>query len=340
VTVGKLFQKILLSRALREVNERGLLRDEQFGFRPRQSTALQLGSLVERVNRNLDERRMTGAVFLDVAKAFDTVGVEGLLCKLTILNFPLYQVKTLSSYLHRPTFQTSFNSATTTRRNMRAGVAQCGLVFPVLFSLNVSDMPPPCRHVELALYADDTALIATSRSPLLLVSYLETYLNKPQLWLRDWRIATNVSKNTALLFAKTTRCIQRPCPVRLFGEPIQWVDKARYLGVTLRTRLTLSAHVNHLGRKAAQRLGVLGPPLTGRAVCPLRTACCSTSSSSVVLWTTHAQPGGPLPTPTSVSCRCCSPSVFALRLMHSGTLVTGKFTTICGFHSLPTTSEH
>jgi hypothetical protein len=33
-TAGKLFEKILLTRVLREVNERGLLRDEQFGFDP------------------------------------------------------------------------------------------------------------------------------------------------------------------------------------------------------------------------------------------------------------------------------------------------------------------
>jgi hypothetical protein len=158
-TVGKIFEKILLTRVLREVNERGLLRDVQFGFRPRHSTALQLARLVERVNKNFDERRLTGAVFLDVAKAFDTVWVKGLLYKLTILNFPAYLVKTLSSYLHHRTFQTSFKSATSTRRNMRAGVAQGGLVSPVLFSLYVNDMPTPSRHVELALYADDTALI-------------------------------------------------------------------------------------------------------------------------------------------------------------------------------------
>jgi hypothetical protein len=70
--------------------------------------ALQLARLVERVNRNVDKRRLTGAVFLDVAKAFDTVWVEGLLYKLTILNFPSYLVKTLSSCLHHRTFQTSF----------------------------------------------------------------------------------------------------------------------------------------------------------------------------------------------------------------------------------------
>jgi hypothetical protein len=178
-----------------------LLRDEQFGFRPRHSTALQLGRLVERVNRNFDETRMTGAVFLDVAKAFDTVRVKGLLYKLTILNFLSYLVKTLS-YLHSRTFQSSFNSATSTRRNMRAGVAQGGLVSPVLFSLYIKEMPAPSRHVELALYADDTALIATSRSTLLLVSYLETYLNRLELWLRDWRIAINVSKSTEVPSAK------------------------------------------------------------------------------------------------------------------------------------------
>jgi hypothetical protein len=67
-TIGKLFEKIILARILHEVNDRGLLRDEQFGFRPRHSTSLQLAHLVERITRNFGEKRLTGAVFLDVAK--------------------------------------------------------------------------------------------------------------------------------------------------------------------------------------------------------------------------------------------------------------------------------
>jgi hypothetical protein len=55
---------------------------------------------------------------------------------------------------------------------MRAGVAQGGLISPVLFSLYDNDMPAPSHHVELALYAEDTAIIATYRKPTLLVSYL------------------------------------------------------------------------------------------------------------------------------------------------------------------------
>jgi hypothetical protein len=76
------------------------------------------------------------------------------------------------------------------------------------------------------LYAVDTALIATSCSPQFIVSYLETYLDTLELWLWDCRIAINVSKSTAVLFAKTTRRVQRPRPPHLFGEPIKWVETA------------------------------------------------------------------------------------------------------------------
>jgi retron-type reverse transcriptase len=129
------------------------------------------------VSRNFDEKRLTGAVFLDVAKAFDTIWVEGLLYKLTILNFPSYLVKTIPSYLNSWMFEASFQAATSTSRRMRAGVAQGGIISPVLFSLYANDMPSPSRHVYLAVYADDTAITATSRQPALLVRYLETYLN-------------------------------------------------------------------------------------------------------------------------------------------------------------------
>jgi len=79
---------------------------------------------------------------------------------------------------------------------------QRGLISPVLFSLYVNDMPPPSHHVDFALYADDTAIIATSRKPTLLVSYLESYLNEFQRWLSEWKIAINVSKSTAIIFAR------------------------------------------------------------------------------------------------------------------------------------------
>ena len=52
-TNGKLFENILLAGILHEICERGLMRDEQFGFRARYSSSLQLARLVERIIRNL-----------------------------------------------------------------------------------------------------------------------------------------------------------------------------------------------------------------------------------------------------------------------------------------------
>ena len=205
------------------------MRDEQFGFRPRHSTSLQVAHLVERVTRNFGGKRVTGAVFLDVNKAFDTAWIDGLLYKLTLLNFPSYIVHTVSSYLLCRTFEASFQTATSFRRAMRAGVAQGGLISPVLFSLYVKDMPSPSYHVELALYAEDKAIIATSRKPTLLVSYLKSYLNEPKRRLSEGRLAINVSKSTAIIFTRAGRRFIQPQPVTFFGnqsnrstQPVIW----------------------------------------------------------------------------------------------------------------------
>jgi hypothetical protein len=66
--------------------------------------------LFERITRNLGEKRVTGAVFLDMVKAFDTVWI-GLPYKLMLLNFPSYIVHTISSYIRGWTFEASFQTA-------------------------------------------------------------------------------------------------------------------------------------------------------------------------------------------------------------------------------------
>jgi len=128
-------------------------------------------------------------------------------------------------------------------------VAQGGLISPVLFSLYVDDMLSPSYHVELALYADDIAIIATSRKPTLLVSYVESYLNYLQRWLGEWRITINVSKSTAIIFARAGRRFIQPRPVTFLGQSIEWVDTTRYLGVTLDKVLTWSPHIDQVRKK-------------------------------------------------------------------------------------------
>jgi hypothetical protein len=153
---------------------------------------LQLDRLFERITRNFGEKRLTGAVFLDEAEAFDTVWIYDLLYKLTFLNVPSYIVHTISSYLRGWTFEMSFQTATSSRRGMRDGLAQGGLISPVVFSLYVKDMLSPSRHVQLAFYAEDRTITVVSRKLTLLVSYLDSYLNELQRCLSRWRSAVDV----------------------------------------------------------------------------------------------------------------------------------------------------
>jgi hypothetical protein len=112
---------------------------------------------------------------------------------------------------------------------------------------------------------DETVIIATPRQPSLLLSYLQTYVSDLQWWLAEWRIAINVSKSSAIFFARAGRRYIQPRPVIHFGEPIKWVDTIRYLGVTLDKRLTWSRHIKQVRKWTAQRMGLLGPLLNRKS---------------------------------------------------------------------------
>jgi hypothetical protein len=102
---------------------------------------------VQRVYRKFDEIRLSGAVFFDVAKAFETVWISGILYKLKILNLPTYLVKTISTHPTSHTFDASFHPATYTNRCIPVGIAQGGIISPVWVSMYVNEMPSSFGHV-------------------------------------------------------------------------------------------------------------------------------------------------------------------------------------------------
>jgi hypothetical protein len=164
---------------------------------------------------------------------------------------------------------TSFQSATSTCRSMRAGVAQGGLVSPVLFSLYVNDIPIRSRHGVLAQFTDDTAHVATSRSPSLPVGYLEAYLGRLEHWLQVWRIVINVAKSTAVLLIKTARRIKNPGQSSFSESQYSESKQHVILEWPLIDRWP-RRHTNQVGRKAAQKLGVLSPLLNRRSGLSIR----------------------------------------------------------------------
>ena len=58
-------------------------------------------------------------------------------------------------------------------------------------------------------------------------------------------------------FVKAGKRITKPRPVQLFGEPVHWVDTARYLGVNLDKRLIWWTPIDQVEKRAAQGMGEL-----------------------------------------------------------------------------------
>lgn len=152
----------------------------------------------------------------------NAIWVIVLFYRLTILNFPSYLVKTISSHLRL--------SKQPHSRAVAFGLAWLRVeVSHVLSSLYVSDMPMPSHHFKLALYTDYMAIMAASHKPAQLVSYLESYLTDLEQQVKEWRIPI-VSKGPAMLFAKVGRHIPKPWLVHHFSEPICCVNTAHSWG--------------------------------------------------------------------------------------------------------------
>ena len=100
-------------------------------------------------------------VSIDLEKAYDTVWIYGLLYKLISLQLPPYLICILRAFLVGRSFTVRLNDASSTPKNTPAGLPQGAVLSTTLFAIYISDMPQP-SNIQLALYADDTALFAQS----------------------------------------------------------------------------------------------------------------------------------------------------------------------------------
>ncbi|GBN71367.1 putative RNA-directed DNA polymerase from transposon X-element [Araneus ventricosus] len=120
--LSKIAESVILKRIV-EATE-GKLIPFQFGFRKQLSTVQQLLRLTETVKEGMDEGWDTGAVFLDIAKAFDRVWTDGLLYKLIMMRIPGGLVRLIATYLRGRRFAVRVGSDLSSERAIDAGVAQ------------------------------------------------------------------------------------------------------------------------------------------------------------------------------------------------------------------------
>ncbi|TLM25092.1 reverse transcriptase family protein, partial [Acinetobacter baumannii] len=106
-TIGKIYERLLRKRLWDFVTANKILIDEQFGFRSKHSCVQQVHRLTEHILIGLNRRKQipTGALFFDIAKAFDKVWHNGLIYKLYNMGVPDRLVLIIRDFLSNRSFR-------------------------------------------------------------------------------------------------------------------------------------------------------------------------------------------------------------------------------------------
>ncbi|GBP95537.1 RNA-directed DNA polymerase from mobile element jockey [Eumeta japonica] len=194
--IAKLFERVLLRRLLRHLTPR----QEQFGFRSGHSTTLQLA----RELHHMAVEHNRGAAPLG---SFSTS-------------------RRLASFLKDRDFYVTVEDVTSDPRPIRAGVSQGSCLSPCLYAVYTDDIPTltdQLQHWEedvvLALYADDSAYLASSHRVDLAAAKLQRVLDLLPDWLDRWRVAVNVTKTAAFLTGQQRAL---PAKLRFRGQEVEW----------------------------------------------------------------------------------------------------------------------
>lgn len=256
--ISKLAEKIILDRVREHVINNNILVDYQFGFRQNHSPVQQAIRIITDVITAYNNEQVTTMTLLDIEKAFDRVWIAGLIVKLDKLKFPPHLIKLLHSYLTNRFFKVKVNGALSSARPILAGLPQGSCLGPELYAIFVNDVTPFAK-TKLALFADDTAICATSFCAEVANKQTQIHANLLQKWWDLWKITINSDKTEQIVLTRKFRDTKIFTPLNINGH--KTIDKpvVRYLGIYLDRRLKFTKHIKQVLHKAQITLYKLYP---------------------------------------------------------------------------------
>ena len=183
------------------IEKHNILSELQFGFQKNKSTEHAISSLFTNITNALSNKHSSYCIFLDFAKAFDTVNHEILIEKLKYYGVHGSTLKLFQSYLSNRTQVVEVNGKVSEKGVIKHGVPQGSILGPLLFLLYINDISQSSDILKFFLFAVDTTVFySVDPSDPNTENILNTELEKVSCWLAANKLSLNVKKSIFLHF--------------------------------------------------------------------------------------------------------------------------------------------
>lgn len=265
ISILPIFSKIL-ERAVKNqlsdfLEKNKLLTNSQFGYRQERSTKLASTFVFDDIRKHIDNGQMVGAVYIDLTKAFDTVGHGILLNKLQEYGVGGRELEWFTNYLFNRNQVVCIDNTTSTKQQCTSGVPQGSIIGPLLFILFFNDFPECLKHSNVTMYADDTVVYVNGKEKTEIDKLLNEELERIARYFDDNELFINLKKGKteAMLFgtAKRLQTTNKELEISFKGQRINNVSEYKYLGNIVDRHLNFNINFEKVYKKASGRLKLL-----------------------------------------------------------------------------------